>query len=40
MRVLKRSHVNKRGSAKRFKRHVRHTKAPNLNAPQRGGYRF
>lgn len=41
MSALYRHHTNKHRSAKVFKRHARHTKAPNLrHAPQRGGYRF
>lgn len=41
MRPVKRSSVSKHGSAKQFKRHVGHTKAPNIaGAPMRGGWRL
>lgn len=38
---MKRKPVNKRHSARVFKRHVSHTKAPNMAAaPMRGGIRL
>lgn len=41
MRPLKRKGVAKGKSAKHFRRHVRHTKAPNMRgAPMRGGIRL
>lgn len=32
--------VNKRKSAHHFKQQVKHTKAPNVSAPMRGGWRL
>lgn len=40
MRPLKRYGVNKGRSAAKFKRNIRRTKAPNLNASMRGGWRL
>lgn len=41
MRPLKRSSVNKVRSAAKFRKHGKHTKAPNLHtAPMRGGWRL
>lgn len=40
MRPLKRKPVNKRRSAKTFRKQTTRTKAANLNGPQRGGWRF
>lgn len=40
MRPLVRRHVSKKGSVKRFKRHGKVTKAPNVGAPMRGGWRL
>ena len=38
---LRRKSVNKRSSANRFKKHVRHTKAANMKLnPMRGGWRL
>jgi hypothetical protein len=38
---LRRKSVNKRSSAKRFKKHVGHTKAANMKLnPMRGGWRL
>lgn len=38
---MRRSHVNKRRSAKSFRRHTSRTKAANIQpAPQRGGWRL
>lgn len=38
---MKRSHVNKRKSARKFRHNIQHTKAPNMTgAPQRGGWRL
>lgn len=41
MRPVKRSHVNKRHSAKKFAKHTRKTKAANMAPmPMRGGWRL
>lgn len=40
MRPLKRGHVSKGKSAGHFRRNVKHTKAPNVAAPMRGGWRL
>lgn len=41
MRPLARKPVNKKYSAKRFKSHVKRTKAANMNInPMRGGWRL
>jgi len=41
MRPLKRHVVSKQRSAHSFRKHSRHTKAPNMNsAPMRGGWRM
>lgn len=41
MRPLSRSHVNKRHSARKFRRASARTKAANIQAsPQRGGWRL
>lgn len=41
MKPLSRSYVNKRKSAGKFKKHVRHTKAANMKLnPMRGGWRL
>lgn len=41
MRVLKRKHVSKRRSARKFRKQVHHTKAPNIvQGPMRGGWRL
>ena len=41
MRPLKRKAVSKHGSAKKFRRNVSKTKAPNMvPPPMRGGYRL
>jgi len=41
MRTLHRKHVNKRKSAKSFRKHVSRTKSANVrSAPQRGGWRL
>jgi len=41
MRPLRRGGVNKRRSAKQFRRSSRRTKAPNMRqAPMRGGWRL
>jgi len=40
MRVLKRGHVNKHRSARRFRSHISHTKAANIKSPMRGGWRL
>lgn len=40
MRPLKRKHVSKHKSAKKFRGHVKHTKALNLKGPMRGGIRI
>jgi len=38
---LKRKHVNKRKSAKTFRKHATRTKSANIrSAPQRGGWRL
>jgi len=37
---LKRRSVNKKKSAKQFRRNVSKTKAGNLSQPMRGGYRL
>lgn len=38
---MRRHHVNKRSSAKSFRRHAHHTKAANMAPPpMRGGYRL
>jgi len=39
--MLRRKHVNKRMSARSFKRNVKRTKAPNMRLnPMRGGWRL
>jgi len=39
--MMRRSHVNKYKSAKRFRGHAKRTKAANMQrAPQRGGWRL
>jgi len=40
MRPLRRGGVNKRKSSAKFRKHSRHTKAPNVKGPMRGGIRF
>ena len=41
MKPLSRKPVSKHGSASKFRKQVRHTKAPNIAPPpMRGGYRF
>lgn len=40
MRPLRRQGVNKRRSAKVFRRHSMRTKAANMNGPMRGGIRL
>lgn len=40
MRPSRRFGVNKKRSARKFKRNISRTKGANVNAPQRGGYRF
>lgn len=40
MTPLRRNPVNKYKSANSFKRQSSHTKAANINGPQRGGWRF
>lgn len=42
MRPLSRKSVNKRHSARKFRKQVKRTAAPNLRTvgPMRGGYRF
>lgn len=41
MKPLKRKHVNKHSSAKKFRKNVRRTKKPNIvAAPMRGGWRL
>lgn len=40
MRPLKRGSTNKRRSARTFRNHGRRTKAANIKAPNRGGYRL
>lgn len=41
MKPLSRKFVNKRASAKTFRRNLSRTKVPNLvSGPQRGGWRF
>lgn len=40
MRPLRRGGVSKRGSARKFRKHVGRTKARNLTAPMRGGIRL
>lgn len=41
MRPLRRKPVSKHGSARHFRKQVRHTKAPNMRgAPMRGGIRL
>ncbi|AKI26885.1 hypothetical protein, partial [Gokushovirinae Bog5712_52] len=41
MRPLKRKHVSKGKSAKTFRKHSHHSKAPNVaQAPMRGGWRL
>lgn len=40
MRPLKRSGVNKRRSARKFRAQSRRTKGANINAVMRGGIRF
>lgn len=38
--VMRRSHVNKHGSSKKFKKNVSRTKGANVHAPMRGGWRL
>lgn len=40
MKPLHRKRVNKHKSAKKFKHHVKHTKAANIAMPMRGGIRL
>lgn len=40
MKPLSRNPVNKYRGANKFKHHVKHTKAANLNTPMRGGWRL
>ena len=40
MRPLKRGGVNKRRSAKKFRRNTTRTKQPNMSGPNRGGWRL
>lgn len=40
MKPLTRHGVNKHKSAGKFKKHVGHTKAANMNTPMRGGWRL
>ena len=41
MRGLHRKRVHKKSAARKFKHHVKHTKAANLKAiPMRGGFRL
>lgn len=40
MRPTTRKFVSKRGSAKQFRKHSSRTKAANMIAPQRGGWRL
>lgn len=40
MRPVKRYGVNKRRSAKKFRRHAGRTKAANMKGPMRGGIRL
>lgn len=40
MRPLRRRAVSKKHSAKKFRKHVQHTKSPNVIGPMRGGIRF
>lgn len=40
MKPVKRYSVNKRRSARSFRRDVGRTKAPNLQSPMRGGWRL
>ena len=41
MYALKRKHVNKKKSARTFRKHTKRTNAKNMQAaPQRGGYRL
>lgn len=40
MRPSRRFGVNKKRSARKFKRNIRRTKGANVAPPQRGGYRF
>lgn len=37
---MRRSHVNKHHSAKKFRHQVARTKSANMRAPMRGGFRF
>lgn len=37
---MRRHHVNKHRSAKKFKSHVRRTKSANMRGPMRGGIRL
>lgn len=40
MRPLKRANINKRRSARTFRKHGKRTKAPNMKGPNRGGWRL
>lgn len=40
MRPLRRSGVNKHRSARKFRGHVKRTKAANMKQPMRGGWRL
>ena len=40
MRPLKRGGVNKRRSARKFRKHTMRTKAANMQGPNRGGWRL
>lgn len=40
MRPLRRGHVSKRRSARKFRGQISRTKAPNVLGPMRGGWRL